>query len=51
MAQAYLESAEAFERLGDYEAARNTYREMLSQESLEGHSLLTDAREKLATLP
>lgn len=50
MAQAYLRSAEAFEKLNDRPAAMSTYQEMLTVESLAGQPELAIARERMAKL-
>lgn len=50
MAQAYLRSAQAFEKIKDSQSAINTYREMLAVESLAGRPELDEARKKLAKL-
>lgn len=50
VAQAYLRSAIAFEKLNDRQAAINTYREMLSQESLADTPEAVEARRRLLQL-
>lgn len=50
LAQAYLRSGSAFEKIQDREAAANTYKEMLAVESLSGRPELEEARARLAKL-
>jgi len=50
VARAYLRSGEAFEKLADSEAARNTYRELLAREDLAGFDEVRVAKERLARL-
>jgi len=50
MAQAYLRSAEAFEKIDDRQSAINTYNEMLAVETLAGRPELDEAKQKLAKL-
>lgn len=50
VAQAYLRSGMAFEKLNDREAAINTYREMLAQENLAGMPETVEARRRLLQL-
>ena len=50
VAQAYLRSGAAFERIKDRDAAGKTYREMLEMDSLSGRPELEEARARLAKL-
>jgi len=50
MAQAYLRSAVAFEKLNDSGAAEKTYQEMLAVPGLAGRPELEEARANLARL-
>jgi len=50
MAQAYLRSGAAFEKIQDRQAAINTYQEMLTVESLVGRPELDEAKKMLAKL-
>lgn len=48
--QAYLKSGEAFEKIQDRESALNTYKEMLTVETLAGRPELDEARRRIAKL-
>lgn len=50
VAEAYLRSGAAFEKLNDRQAALNTYQEMLSLEPLAGRPELDEARRRIARL-
>ncbi len=50
VAQAYLKSGAAFERINNPRAAANTYREMLEMETMAGRPEAAQARERLAKL-
>lgn len=48
LVEAYWESALLFEAIGDYTAARNTMRELLSDERLQGFDTYSAAQQKLS---
>lgn len=50
VAQAYLKSGQAFERLKDLAAAANTYQEMLADEKLAATPEAAEARERLSRI-
>lgn len=50
VAQAYLKSGAAFEKIKDFESAAKTYREMLDLDSMSGTKEAVEARQRLAKL-